>query len=80
MSLSLVTGARRLSPTLTGYALSQFCSALDVNQPKEEVTHRAGATCGKTSSASVSDTGFVMVIFERDLDLNMTGSNLELTR
>ena len=76
-----MTGARRLFPALTGYALGKFCSAPEVNQleEKKEETHREGAPCGEASSASVSDAGFVGA-FERDLDLNMTGSNLKQTR
>ena len=76
-----MTGARRLFPALTGYALGKFCSAPEVNQleEKKEETHREGAPHGEASSASVSDAGFVGA-FERDLDLNMTGSNLKQTR
>ena len=76
-----MTGAQRLFPALTGYALGKFCSAPEVNQleEKKEETHREGAPRGEASSASVSDAGFVGA-FERDLDLNMTGSNLKQTR
>ena len=77
-----MTGARRLFPALTGYALGKFCSAPEVNQleEKKEETHRDGAPCGEASSVSISDAGFFGSTFERDLDLNMTGSNLKQTR